>query len=172
MIVLLRDMLTAIANTIYREYKAKIEISDFALEDFDKVMNKVDIQAIKEEHLKKEKFSRTKDHNPNMVDLKTTQTFNKLLEQYKKADTAVKRRLKHLEMKYQEVIENISIHIGSLTETDITNMMKSINIHLEDPNNPNKLNRSNMTTGPLTRISEQAEEEEGESPNQSVRTFA
>jgi hypothetical protein len=29
-----------------------------------------------------------------------------------------------------------------------------------------------MTTGPLTKISELDEEEEGSSPNQSVRTFA
>jgi hypothetical protein len=75
-------------------------------------------------------------------------------------------------MKYQEVIENISIHIGSLTETDVTNMMKSINIQLEEHKSNARLNRSNLTSGPLSKISESAEEEEGESPNHSIRTFA
>lgn len=165
-------MLTAIANKIYWEYKAKVESTEFSMDDFDKVMSKVDIQAIKEEHLKKEKFAKPKDHNPNMVISFITQTFNKLLEQYKKSDPNVKRRLKHLEMKYQEVIENISIHIGSLTETDVTNMMKSINIQLEEHKSNPRLNRSNLTSGPLSKISESAEEEEGESPNHSIKTFA
>lgn len=46
-------MLTAIATKIYWEYKAKVESSEFSMDDFDKVMSKVDIQATKEEHLKK-----------------------------------------------------------------------------------------------------------------------
>lgn len=47
MIILLRDMLTAIANTIYTEFKIRIESAEFSMEDFDKVMSKIDIQAIK-----------------------------------------------------------------------------------------------------------------------------
>lgn len=89
-------MLSAIACTVYREYKARAQHPDFSMEDFDKIMGKVDIQTIKETHLKKEKFSKGKDSNPNMVLRYRTQTFNKLLEHYKKADPSVKHRLKHL----------------------------------------------------------------------------
>jgi|JI6StandDraft_1071083.scaffolds.fasta_scaffold145578_3 hypothetical protein len=60
-------MLAAIACTVYKEYKARAQLPDFSIEDFDKVMGKVDIQSIKEAQLKKQKFSKAKDNNPNMV---------------------------------------------------------------------------------------------------------
>lgn len=147
-------MLAAIACTVYREYKIKMQSPDFSMEDFDKVMGRVDIQAIKETQLKKEKFTRSKDNNPNMVTHELKQTFNKLLEHYKKSDPSIRHRLKHLEQKYQEVIENISIHVSTLTEEDIINMMKSINIQIQQEKPNERLNRSNLTSGPLTKISE------------------
>lgn len=65
----------------------------------------------------------------------------------------MRHRLKHLEQKYQEVVENISIHINTLTEEDIMNMMRSINIQIQEERPNDKLNKSNLTSGPLSKIS-------------------